>query len=341
MKKRILTVVVALLAGSGLYAGVLWATDWRHFESTDDAYVEADITGMAPKVAGNVVEVRVADNQAVAKGDVMVRIDDRDFRARVAEARAVVAARLASQAQYDDRVAVQQAAMTQASAGISAAQADLKRAQQDLDRATRLVREDFVSRQRFDTHAADAAKAEAGVKGSGAQLLGARRQLAVLEAERAVAAAQVEQAKAGLALAESDLDATVIRAPADGVIGNRAVREGQYVRPGQHLLAVVPLGRVWVDANFKETQLKRMRPGQRVEIVVDAWPDRPVEGRLDSFAPAAGAKFSLLPPENATGNFTKVVQRVPVRVAIPADNPLAGLLRPGLSVTVRIDTRGP
>jgi membrane fusion protein, multidrug efflux system len=161
----------------------------------------------------------------------------------------------------------------------------------------------------------------------------------VLASERAMAQAQLEQSKATLALAEIDLEATVIRAPVDGVIGNRAVRDGQYIRPGQMLMAVVPLGRVWIDANFKETQLTRMKQGQAVEIKVDAYSDQVIEGRLDSFAPASGAKFSLLPPENATGNFTKVVQRIPVRILPVAGNPLAGRLRPGLSVEVRVDTR--
>lgn len=339
MKKPIVAAIAGLaLLGAGA-AGFRWATEWRWLQTTDDAYVEGDITQVAPKVAGHVVELAAEDNRAVRAGDVLARIDDRDYRARVEEARALVAAREAALRQLGERVAVQEAQIAQAGALISASRADLQRSRQDLERAQRLVREDYVSRQRFDTQAAETAKAEAGLAGSSAQHSAARRQLAVLVAERAVAAAQLEEAKARLASAEADLDATIIRAPADGVVGNRAVRAGQYVRPGQHLLAVVPLHSVWIDANFKETQLERIRPGQAVAVEVDAYPGAAVTGRVDSFAPASGAKFSLLPPENATGNFTKVVQRVPVRILLPADNPLAGLLRPGLSVTVHVDTR--
>lgn len=338
-KRRILLALLSVLALAGGWTLFRWSTEWRHVKGTDDAYVEGDITAMAPKVAGLVVEVAVADNQAVAKGDVLLRIDPRDFEARLAEARAHLAAREAALVQLDERLEVQLATVQQVSAGISAAQADLRRARQDLERSQQLVREDFVSRQRFDIHAADAAKAEAGVRGSSAQMTAARRQIAVLESERAVARAQVEQARAQVTLAETDLEATVIRAPVDGVVGNRAVRTGQYVRPGQHLLAVVPLGTVWVDANFKETQLTHIKPGNRARITVDAYPGVVIEGRVASFAPASGAKFSLLPPENATGNFTKVVQRVPVRIELPADNPLAGRLRPGLSVVAEVDVR--
>ncbi|MGE5545695.1 MAG: HlyD family secretion protein [Solirubrobacterales bacterium] len=339
MKKPVLALVAVSVVLAGSFAAWRWATEWRWVETTDDAYVEGDITSMAPKVAGIVVEVAVGDNQAVAVGDVLVRVDDTDYRARVAETRAVLAAREAALAQLDDRLAVQVALAQQASAGILAAQADVTRARADFERAQRLVKDDYLSRQRYDTQAAEAARASAGLKGSSAAATAAKHQLAVLEAERDVARAQAEQARAALVQAEADLAATVIRAPVAGSVGNRAVRTGQYVRPGQHLLAVVPLATVWVDANFKETQVGRMRPGHRAIIEVDAYPGVTVEGRVASFSPASGAKFSLLPPENATGNFTKVVQRLPVRIALPPDNPLAGRLRPGLSVTARVDTR--
>ncbi|TAN61527.1 MAG: HlyD family secretion protein [Magnetospirillum sp.] len=339
MKKPLLAFVVVALAGTGVWAATRWANEWRWIEATDDAYVDGDITAIVPKVAGYVVALAAEDNRPVAKGEVLLRLDDRDYRAKVDEARAQMAGRMAQLIQIEEKVAVQQAMITQSGASITAARADVVRAKADFQRSQRLVREDFVSRQRFDVTAADAAKAEAGLTGSGAGLQAARRQLAVLASERAMTQAQLEQARAVLALAEIDLEATVIRAPVDGVVGNRGVRDGQYVRPGQMLMAVVPLGRVWIDANFKETQLARMKPGQRVEIKVDAFPDRVIEGLLDSFAPASGAKFSLLPPENATGNFTKIVQRIPVRIRPLAGNPLAGQLRPGLSVVVRVDTR--
>ncbi|CAA7614374.1 HlyD family secretion protein [Magnetospirillum sp. SS-4] len=339
MKKVIALAVLVILLASGGWAARRWAEDWRWMESTDDAYVDGDITVIVPKVAGHVVDLVAADNRRVARGDVLLRIDDRDYRARLAEANAQLAARMAQLIQIEEKVAVQDAVIVQMAASISAARADMARAQADFERSRKLVREDFVSRQRFDVTAADAAKAQAGVSGSGAGLQAARRQLAVLASERAMVQAQVEQAKAQVNLAANDLDATVIRAPVDGVVGNRAVRDGQYARPGQMLMAVVPLDRLWIDANFKETQLHRLKPGQPVHVAVDAFPGRPIAGVVDSFAPASGAKFSLLPPENATGNFTKVVQRVPVRIALAADHPLAGQLRPGLSVVVKVDTR--
>lgn len=339
MKKPILMVLAVIAVAGGGWAASRWAAEWRWMESTDDAYVDGNITAILPKVSGYVVDLRGGDNQPVTKGDILLRIDDRDYRAKVDEARAQVAARMAQLIQIEDRNAVQSALIAQSGASISAAQADVVRANADYQRNQRLVKEDFVSRQRFDLTVADAAKARAGLTGSGAGLQAAQRQLAVLASERVMIQAQMEQAKAALTLAETDLEATVIRAPADGVIGNRAVRDGQYVRPGQMLMAVVPLGRVWIDANFKETQLVRMKPGQKVEIKVDAFPDRVIEGHLDSFAPATGSKFSLLPAENATGNFTKVVQRVPVRIHPDDGHALQGVLRPGLSVVVKVDTR--
>ncbi|CUW38389.1 Putative Multidrug resistance efflux pump(RND efflux pump, membrane fusion protein,45-334) [Magnetospirillum sp. XM-1] len=339
MKKPIaLAAALALVSVAG-WSAYRWSQDWRWMESTDDAYVDGDITAISPKVAGHVVELVARDNRPVAKGDVLLRIDPRDYRARVEEATGQVKARLAQLIQIDDKVAVQEAVVAQSGASISAARAEMVRAKADFERSRRLVREDYVSRQRFDVSQADAARAEAGLTGSGAGLQAARRQLTVLASERHVALAQLEQAKATLSVAETELEATTIRAPLDGVVGNRAVRDGQYVRPGQQLLAVVPLADVWIDANFKETQIGRMKPGNRVEIKVDAFPGAVIGGRVDSFAPASGAKFSLLPPENATGNFTKVVQRIPVRIRVDHDNPLAGQLRPGLSVVVKVDTR--
>jgi len=341
MKKPAALALALIVATAGSWAAYRWATEWRWIETTDDAYVEGDITPILPKVPGHVVQLIAEDNRPVVKGDVLVRIDDRDYRARVDEARAVLAAKRASLTQLDQKIAVQESVIAQSGASVASARAEVVRARADHERTARLVREDFVSRQRFDITQADAAKAEAGLAGTGAQAQGARRQLAVLMSDRIIAEAEADQAKAALDLAEVDLEATVIRAPVDGMVGNRAVRDGQYVRTGQTLLAVVPLASVWVDANYKETQLTHIRPGQPATIVVDAFGGREIEGRVDSFAPASGARFSLLPPENATGNFTKVVQRIPVRIRLAGDNPLAGLLRPGLSVTAHIDTREP
>src|SRR5216683_1880426 len=218
-------------------------------------------------------------------------------------------------------------------------EAALHRAQLDYKRYTALVTSDFASRQRFETADADSRKAEAALGKTRAALVAEQSQLAVLGSQKREEEARLLQARAGLQLAKNDLDNTVIRAPVAGIAGNRAGRTGQYVKPGTQLLSLVPLPYIYVTANFKETQLTHMRPGQSAEISVDAYPDHPLEGRIESFAPASGAQFSLLPPDNATGNFTKIVQRVPVRIALPATGPLTGLLRPGLSVTVTVETR--
>ncbi len=328
-------VLVALGAGTGWY----WWTAWRFQQSTDDAYVQSDITVISPKIEGYIKEVRVEENQPVAAGQVLIVVDDRDFAAKVAQAEAAVATQEAIVATYSSRLGSQQAMIEQASATVQSTEADLHRAQLDYKRYTALVTSDFASRQRFETADADSRKAEAALGKTRAALVAEQSQLAVLGSQKREEEARLLQARAGLQLAKNDLDNTVIRAPVAGIVGNRAGRAGQYVKPGTQLLSLVPLPHVYVTANFKETQLTHMRPGQSAEISVDAYPDQPLTGRIESFAPASGAQFSLLPPDNATGNFTKIVQRVPVRIALPAEGPLARLLRPGLSVTVTVDTR--
>ena len=333
----ILPVVALALGASG---GWYWWNVLRFLQSTDDAYVQSDVSLISPKVEGYIKEVRAADNQEVAEGAVLFVIDDRDFAAKVAQAEAAVATEEAMVLTYGGRLDLQRALIEEAQATLNSAEADLARAQQDYKRYSALLTTDFASHQRFEQAEADARKAEAGVARSRATLAAAQNQLAVLRSQRHEEEGRRQQARATLQLAQNDLDNTVIRAPISGVAGNRAGQVGQYVKAGTQLLSLVPLSRVYVTANFKETQLTHMRPGQLAEVSVDAYPDLTLEGRIESFAPASGAQFSLLPPDNATGNFTKIVQRVPVRIALPADNRLAGLLRPGLSVTVTIDTRG-
>jgi len=328
-------VLVALGAATGWY----WWTAWRFQQSTDDAYVQSDITVISPKVEGYIKEVRVEENQQVAAGQVLIVVDDRDFAAKTAQAEAAVATQEAIVATYASRLGSQQAMIEQAAATVQSAEADLNRARLDYKRYTSLVTSDFASRQRFETADADSRKAEAALGKARAALVAEQSQLAVLGSQKREEEARLLQARAGQQLAKNDLDNTVVRAPVGGIAGNRAGRVGQYVKPGTQLLSLVPLPNVYITANFKETQLTHMRPGQSAEISVDAYPDQPLTGRIESFAPASGAQFSLLPPDNATGNFTKIVQRVPVRIALPAEGPLARLLRPGLSVTVTVDTR--
>ena len=332
------TAVVLVLVLGGL-GGWYWWEVLRFRQSTDDAYVQSDVSVISPKIEGYLKKVKVVDNQQVAEGAVLFVIDDRDFKAKVAQAEAVVATGEASIATYDSRLKLQQAMIDQAAAVVQSAEADLARMQQDYKRYSTLMTSDFASRQRFEQAEADARKAEAALAKSHAALAGEQSQLAVLRSQQHEEEAKLQQARANLWLAKNDLDNTVIRAPISGVAGNRAGQVGQYVKAGTQLLSLVPLTQLYVTANFKETQLTRMRPGQIAEVSVDAYPDQILQGRVESFAPGSGAQFSLLPPDNATGNFTKIVQRVPVRVALPANDALNGLLRPGLSVTVTVDTR--
>ena len=339
MRKVLFIILPVVLLAAGVSGGWYWWNVLRFLQSTDDAYVQSDVSLISPKVEGYIKKVKVADNQEVAEGAVLFVIDDRDFKAKVAQAEAAVATGEASIATYESRLQLQQAMIEQAAASVKSAEADLAREQQDYKRYGALLSTDFASRQRFEQAEADARKGEAGLARSHAALAGEQDQLAVLRSQQHEEQAKLQQARANLQLAQNDLDNTVIRAPIAGVAGNRAGQVGQYVKAGTQLLSLVPLSRVYVTANFKETQLTHMRPGQLAAVSVDAYPDLAIDGRIESFAPASGAQFSLLPPDNATGNFTKIVQRVPLRIALPANSPLAGRLRPGLSVTVTVDTR--
>ena len=339
MGKKLLLLLPIVLLAVGLYGGWQWWRVWRFQQSTDDAYVASDISLISPKIEGYIKEVRVADNQHVGAGQVLFVIDDSDFAAKVAAAQAAVDAAVASVATFETRHDHQVAMINQAAAMVESANAEYSRADLDQKRYVSLVTSEVATKQRFETAQADLTKASANLLRNKAALEAEKQQLAVLDAQKHEEQAKREQARAALRLAQNDLDNTVIRAPVDGIVGNRAGQLGQYVKPGTQLMSLVPLPRVYVTANFKETQLTYMRPGQPAEVSIDAYPDQVIEGRIESFAPASGAEFSLLPPDNATGNFTKIVQRVPVRIALPTDGPLAALLRPGLSVTVNVDTR--
>ncbi|MEI8397027.1 MAG: HlyD family secretion protein, partial [Rhodospirillaceae bacterium] len=284
---------------------------------------------------------RATDNSTVAAGDVLLVLEDGDYRARLERAAAVVEAREAALVSNDARLALARSMIAQAEANVTAAEAEQRRSGFELARVRSLSSDAWATRQRLETVEADQAKAAAGLARVRAALMAERDQVPVIAAARREVQASLRQARAELALAKDDLDGTVIRAPVAGTVGNRTVQVGMLARPGVQLLALVPLEGLRIDANFKETQLRSIRPGQSVEIIADAFPGQPIRGRVDSLSPASGSRFSLLPPENATGNFTKIVQRVPVRIALPAAHPLTGALRPGLSVTVSVDTREP
>ena len=340
MLKRLLllTVAIAALVFLGVYAAHWWNTG-RFLEETDDAYIGGDVTVIGPKVAGYIEEVLVTDNQKVSAGDVLIRLDSRDYRANLAKAEGAVAAEEALLANLDATEQLQQAVIGQARAGIDATGAETARSRDDNARYKRLVGSNAVSVE--SAQRADATFKTAQALGARAQaeLLATQRQLNVIETQKQQARAALMQAKAERDLAQLNLGYTELRAPVDGVIGNRRARVGAYAQAGAQLLSVVPASGLWVDANFKEDQLARMSPGQRVSIRADVLSGQVFHGHLDSLAPATGAQFSVLPPENATGNFTKIVQRVPVRIVLdPADGVL-GHLRPGLSVTAEVDTR--
>ncbi|WP_144180069.1 MULTISPECIES: HlyD family secretion protein [unclassified Pseudomonas] len=329
-----------------------WFSTGRYLETTDDAYVRADWVALSPRVAGYVAEVEVADDQTVKAGDVLVRLQNRDYRARldqaragVTEAQAALAAAQASQQVATERIDQQQQAILQAEAVVRSATAEQRRSELDVQRYRGLVRDDAATVQRLETASAHASQAQAALQGAQAALRQQRSQLAMAKAQSAQAEAKQQQRAAALAraqahqqLAEQDEQDTVIRAPITGVVGQRRVRTGQYVVPGQPLLAVVPLQQAYVVANYKETQLARMRPGQPVEIRVDSFASQPLHGHVASFSPASGNVFALLPSDNATGNFTKIVQRFPVRILL--DKPLDGpQVLPGMSVVSTVDTR--
>jgi membrane fusion protein (multidrug efflux system) len=304
--------------------------------ATDNAYVRSDVTSLAPKVGGYVTAVEVKDNQAVHAGDILFRIDDRDYRARLAQAAANLEAAKARLTNVDAETQLQHALIRQAEAQKRSAEADLDLAAKASDRRHELIQSRTVSQAQVDESDAALAKAKAGVAAAGATVEAQKKHMTVLAAQREAAVAGVAQAQAARDLAQIDLDDTVVRAPVDGVVGNRQVRVGRLVAPGASLLDIVPVNDVWVVANFKETQIEHIRPGQRVHITVDAYPAETFDGEVDSFAPGSGSAFSLLPADNATGNFVRVVQRVPVKIRL-IGNPLPGRLVPGLSARVDVD----
>jgi len=338
--KRVALAAVTLIAGLGVAKlSHDWWTVGRFSQSTDDAYIGGDVTVIAPKVAGFIGELAVTDNQFVHAGDLLIKLDDRDYRAALAKAEAAVAIQRATLTNLDATSRLQEAVIAQAQAGIAAADAEVTRTHDDQVRNQKLVTTGAVSTQEFQKADADYKEALAAGEKSRAALTAAQRQLEVIGTQK-------EQAEAGLAaavaerdLAQLNLGYTELRAPIDGMIGNRSAQIGAYASTGAQLISLVPAHGLWVDANFKENQLGQMRPGAPASVSVDLISGTTFHGHVASIAPATGAQFSVLPPENATGNFTKIVQRVAVRIVIDDNDAAIGLLRPGLSVTAKVDTR--
>ena len=331
---------IALLAGLGL-AGDFGYDYWKvgqYQVSTDNAYVQADYTTVAPKISGYVGEVLVQDNQKVAAGQILARIDDRDFRVALDQATADVKTAEAALSNIDAQIAQQQSAIEQERADTVQGEASLSYAKTDNDRYDQLMKTGYGTVQRAQQ--ADTALRErtAQLSKARAGLLVAERKIDVLTTEHAKAEAQRDHASAVRHQAELNLSYTTITAPVDGTVGSRALRVGQYVQAGTPLMAVVPLQAVYIIANYKETQLTDVRAGQKATVEIDTFPGVKLQGHVDSLSPASGLEFALLPPDNATGNFTKIVQRVPVKIVLD-DQKLGGLLRPGMSVEPTIDTR--
>ncbi len=338
-RKRIALILVPLLLVAGAYYGYRYWTVGRFMISTDDAYIGADIATLSAKVSGYVTEVAVADHAHVKTGEIIARIDDGDYRLAVQTAKDKITVQRAAITRIDRQIGAQQAAVEQAKAQLIANEADAKRAGLELQRQNDLAGRDYSSRQTLEQAEAKNAQAAAAVSSAKAAVDAAEANTEVMKAQKLEAEGTLAQLQTALAIAERDLSFTEIRAPFDGVIGNRAMQKGDLVQPGQRLASLVPLDHVYIDANFKETQLATLRPGQPVEIEVDAMPGHVFHGKVVSFAPASGSLFSLLPPENATGNFTKVVQRVPVRIRVDQKPDEHDLLRPGMSVVATVNTK--
>jgi membrane fusion protein, multidrug efflux system len=338
-RKLVLIGIGALLALAVAAYGVHYVLIGRFFVGTDDAYVRANNTTLGARVAGHVAAILAADNTLVRAGDVVFRIDDGDYRIAVDAASTRIATQQATIDRIGRQVTALESAVAQAKAQLDSADAALKRAGLDFDRQEALNTRGFASRATFEVSEAARDQGLAAVKSAQAAYETARNNVEVTRAQQAEARAQLAELQTTLAKAERDLDFTSVRAPVDGTFSNRLVSTGDYIVMGQRLGNVVPLDDVYIDANFKETQLKRIRPGQPVTISVDAYGHRKFEGVVDSIAPAAGSVFTLLPPDNATGNFTKIVQRLPVRVRVPKDVARQNLLRAGMSVYTTVDTR--
>ena len=338
-KRALIAAGIAAALGIGGIFGAQWWMTGRYFISTDDAYVGAHNTTLAAKISGYVMSIPVEDNARVRAGDVIATIDDGDYRLAADAAREKAATQRATLDRIGRQVVAQQANIEQAKAQMISAQAAAKRTQLEFVRQQELATQKYASQQALEQAEQNRDQAAAAVQSAQAVIDAAVDNLDVLKAQQQEAARTLDELKTAQAKAERDLSFTVIHAPVDGVFSNRAVQTGDFVQTGQRVASLVPLHEVYVDANFKETQLARLQPGQPVAISVDALPGRTIEGRVASLSPASGSVFSLLPPDNATGNFTKIVQRLPVRIEVPADVAAQRVLRPGLSVIVSVNTK--
>jgi membrane fusion protein (multidrug efflux system) len=335
---RILAVVAVVVLAAIAYWYVNYETRGKYYQSTDDAYIQSDAVIVSSKVAGYVEQVLVAENQPVRAGQALLQIDPRDYRAQAAQFQAQIDVTRANAQGVHAQISEQQAAVGQAQAQLAGAQSTLAFARSEVARYTPLAATGAETREHLAQLRNQARDAAAQVASARAAFVAAQRRIGTLNTQVGQALSQGKAAQAQLAAANVNLASTLVRASIDGRIGNKTVQPGQFVQPGIRLMSIVPVRRLYITANFKETQLALMRVGQAATIKVDALGGIKLAGRVESFSPGTGAQFSLLPPQNATGNFTKIVQRVPVRVSIEADADAQRLLLPGMSVSVTVDT---
>ena len=338
IKRAALALALTLGVAGAADFGYGYLTTGRYLETTDDAYVKANSTIISPKVSGYIGEVLVGDNEKVAAGQLLARIDDRDFRTALNQAHADVAASEAAVSNLDAQIELQEPLIAQQAAEVDAADANLKFAQEERTRYDELMKSGSGTVQRAQQTDAALREKSAQLQQGKSGLIAANKKIEVLATERAKAVAQLDHARAVEAQAALNLSYTQITAPVEGTVGARSLRVGQFVQAGTQLMAVVPLDAVYVVANFKETQLTHVRNGQPVEIRIDSFHSTTLKGHVDSLSPASGLEFALLPPDNATGNFTKIVQRVPVKIVLD-DQSLNGLLRPGMSAEPTVNTK--
>jgi membrane fusion protein (multidrug efflux system) len=338
-RRLILGAAVLLALGFGGHAGYNYWTTGRFMVRTDDAYLKADITAIAPQVQGYVRQIAVVENQQVKAGDLLMQLDDGDYQNALKTAQSKVATQAVTIKRIEAQVEAARSSVAQAEAQKASADAGLRNAQTKSDRLQALVQSSVATQSAVDDAVAALDQARAAVTGAAAGIAAANANVSVLQAQQAEAVSALDSLRLDVDQAQRNLDRTVLRAPVDGTVANLAVREGDLVSPGQKIAAVVPVDAIYVQANFKETQLPGLAPGASVTVTIDALPDQTFTGTVASVAPATGSEFSLLPAQNATGNFTKVVQRVPVRISLPEAVRTSGKLRSGLSAVVDVDSR--
>jgi len=311
---------------------------YRFYQSTDNAYIQADVTWVMPKISGEVIDLVINDNQSVKKGETLAVLDHRDYQARYDQARSVVSLKEAALGVQQQNEKSAQSSISEANSGVVAAQADLTRLRKDFERYQDLLKDGVITRQTFEGIQSQYLTAQAQLSKAQAAVNAAEAQLGSLQASRAQLLADIQSAHASLDLYQIDLASSKVVSPVTGKVGSLAIQNGSRVSPQTRLMAIIPEKSLYVQANFKETQIEKMHIGQKVTLKIDAYPSLTYSGKIESFSPASGATFSLMPPDNATGNFNKVVQRIPVRIAIDS-NPHIDLIKPGMSVSATVDLR--